>query len=131
MKLFENAQDLAAAIGLELDDRPPERPGFPAEADWGIRLSGQGQPGGMHRGGWLVTRAQPWPASEEGHLIAYEVNAQNARTGRCALLRTPWPYDLDNAELARVRASGYWEPRGEQGEMNIDVLDGMLAGTRL
>lgn len=130
MKLFDNVHDLAATIGLKIREQTPHGPSFAFEADWGYRLRGQGQPGGL-RGGWLVTRAQQSDWSADGHLIAYEIDAEDSRTGRCALLRSPWPQDVDSSELARVLSSGWWTPQGREGEMDIDVLDGILSGTRL
>lgn len=131
MRIYSSIEELAAALGMKLNTNHRGGLGFEWEADWGYRLSGQGQPGGIRRGGWLVTRAQYSSASQNGHLIAYEIDAKDAKTGRCALLRTPWPADLDNSELARVQASPGWTSRGAEGEMNIDDLDAMLAGERI
>lgn len=129
MKVFLSIDALSQRIGLPVN---PERPGFKVEADWGYRLRGQELAGGHKAGGWLVTRAADSVGPQaEGHLIAYEIDGSSAKTGRCALLRTPWPYALDNSELTRIKASSAWGPTDPDGEANIDDLDNQLSGTKI
>lgn len=129
--IFDAADDLAAVIGLPLTSEPGDKPSFDTESDWGYALRGAGCEGGIGRSRWLLTFVTGSPEDEAGHLIAYEIDPGNERTGRCALLRTPWLRDTDWVELRRIHASEWWKPNGEAGEADISELDEMLAGPRV
>lgn len=93
MRLFSRVEELEAATGLVYvpGAGAGSAGGFPSEADWGYRATGYGtKPGTLDGGGWVVTFARNDRDEREGHLIAYEVDGRSKRTGRCALIRSPW-----------------------------------------
>lgn len=134
MKIYDSLDELSAAIGLPVlepstDDRTG---GAPAESDWGFRLRGLGLPGGMPHGGWLLTFARKRFNSSTGHLIAYEISPQNIKTGRCALLRSPWDEETNDSERARTYASPIWSGSMHDlgGEADLAAVDDFVAEQR-
>lgn len=130
MELFETIPDLAERIGIPL--RPPSEDdpagGAEAESDWGWRLRGPGRSGGA-AGGWLLTFAREDRRAPSGHLIAYEIDENDVKTGRCALLRSPWDADTDEREHRRVMSSDLWGSGhllDEQGEADLSSVDAFL-----
>jgi len=131
VQIYTCPQDLATVIGMPLASAPGEKPSFDTEADWGYALRDAGCEGGMGRTRWLLTFATPTPDCDNGHLIAYEISANNERTGRCALLRSPWTREQDWEQLHRINASPAWTPTASNGEASIVEIDQILAGQRL
>ncbi len=129
MIVYPDPSALARAIGCPLESG--ETPSFASESDWGYALRGAGCEGGMGRSRWLLTFATAEPDAQVGHLVAWHVNASNQRTGRCALLRSPWDRDQDWAELRRVMGTPAWNPASSIGEADIVELDELLVGQRL
>lgn len=134
MERFQTMQDLAGRIGLNLAPGAPG--GFESEADWGYRLGGAGRPGG-NGGGWLLTFARgvrhPSP-DEVGHLIAYDIDRHNKKTGQCVLLRSPWAEDDDDRSLARARQSSWWDDSNSDskgGVADLDMVDRHIGGSML
>lgn len=127
MRLLNSVEELEAATGLVYE--PAEGgsvAGFPSEADWGYRATGYGTgPDTANGGGWLVTFARNDRDDREGHLIAYEVDVRDKRTGRCALIRSPWTEARDRAELSRAIREGWWAGPGFS-EGNLADLDAKL-----
>lgn len=120
MKLYDSPAALAKAIDLPYDPGTGGSvPGFESEADWGWRASGLGSgPDTPNGGRWLVTFACGAPDAPTGHLIAYEIDNSNTRTGRCTLIRSPWSAETDRLELDRAIRERWWEPGGGVGTLH-------------
>lgn len=127
MQIFTSVDDLAEAIGLEYEHGTGGGiSGFGCEADWGWRVAGFGSgPRTANGGGWLVTFASASMEEEEGHLIAYEVDANDRRTGRSVLIRSPWTRERDTAEMHRAMREGWWQSP-QDGEGDLHELDHRL-----
>ncbi|WP_396917949.1 helix-turn-helix transcriptional regulator [Mycolicibacterium sp.] len=95
---YADYRELVQVYGLPLDTEHPTG-GFRFESDWYFRLSGRDLDPDLGIGRWLVTfasrndpvgAARRPDAAPNGWLIAYAIDGDNRKTGRCVVLAGPW-----------------------------------------
>ena len=109
MKMFDSARDLAKAIGV----RPDDDYSFPEESDWGIyRDTGYG------RDGEKVAGSSPSPTRRRtrGGVVAFDIDEEGQRTGRCLALAGPYP-----AAQEMALHKGMWAQPWRRASREVDV----------
>src|SRR5437588_4913967 len=94
---YPDYRELANVYGLPLDLKHPTS-GFRYESDWYFHLSGRGLDPDLFTARWLVTfasrndpdLARRPDAPPNGWLIAYAIDRNDTKTGRCVVLAGPW-----------------------------------------
>jgi hypothetical protein len=113
---YTDYRQIATTYGVTLDTEWPTG-AFTAESDWYFRASGRGVPcGAGRRPRWLVTYASPQrrhtliggddpEGKADGWLIAYEIDRDDKKTGRCLVIAGPWNRYTDD-RLCAIRPKG-------------------------
>jgi len=138
---FPDLQSLSTRLGLSLTDDGD----FASEADWGIyRGGGLGLFGEKDRrwlfestynGGWLVTLvgdgrtcwADKCLCGAKSWLVAFAIDEQDQKTGRCLLLAGPWDHVRDRRLLDEARQQPWWDSRTGGARVNVEELVSWLA----
>ncbi|MGI6797667.1 hypothetical protein [Gordonia sihwensis] len=111
------AKGLTAATAQYASKR--NAPGFAFEADWTYYGTGHGV-----TDRWLITSVgtDSIGTGVDRWLLAYDIDADNATTGRVVLLGGPISDEDDSRLLEKAQNSGWWNG----GRVDLETLDRWL-----